>query len=242
MFSNKYIFVYSTILIVVSAALLSLAAVGLKPFQQKNEDIEKMQQLLSSVGIESTVDNAEALYAEYFVAEYGVNAKGEVVNSYVSGKQEKGSVRPFKANTKAEMAKVKSGDETASMPIYVCKKDGKNNYVIPVTGAGLWGAIWGNVAIDEDLTTIVGVNFGHASETPGLGAEITNPKFQDQFKQKQIFDNSEVKFVIKKRADMSDPFQADAISGATITSVGVSDMIRDCLGIYSAYFETLKTK
>ncbi len=242
MFSNKYIFVYSTILIVVSAALLSLAAVGLKPFQQKNEDIEKMQQLLSSVGIESTVDNAEALYAEYFVAEYGVNSKGEVINSYVNGKQEKGSVRPFKANNKAEMEKISAQDPTASIPVYVCKKDGKTNYVVPVTGAGLWGAIWGNVAIDEDLTTIVGVNFGHASETPGLGAEITTPKFQDQFKQKQIFDNGEVKFEIKKRADMSDKFQADAISGATITSVGVSDMIRDCLGIYSAYFETLKTK
>ena len=83
MFSNKYIFVYSTILVVVAAAVLSVAAVGLKPFQQKNEEIEKMQQLLSSVGVSATPENAEELYGKYFVAEDGVNAEGEVVNSYV---------------------------------------------------------------------------------------------------------------------------------------------------------------
>lgn len=242
MFSNKYIFVYSTILVVVAAAVLSVAAVGLKPFQQKNEEIEKMQQLLSSVGVNATPENAEELYGKYFVAEYGVNAEGEIVNSYVNGKQEKGQVRPFKADMKKELAKAKVKDASASMPVFVCEKDGRKNYVVPVTGAGLWGGIWGNIALDEDLSTVVGVNFGHKSETPGLGAEITTPAFQSRFKSKQIFENGTLKFEVKKRADAANLYQVDAISGATITSTGVSNMIKECLGMYTEYFQTIKNK
>ncbi len=242
MFSNRYIFIYSTVLVVVAATILSVAAVGLRPFQQKNEEIEKMQQLLSSVGIESTTADAEKLYNEYFVEEYGVNSNGEVVNSYVGGKQTKGSVRPFKSDMKKELVKAKGNDATASLPVFVCVKDGKRNYVVPVTGAGLWGAIGGNIAIGEDLSTIVGVNFSHKSETPGLGAEITTEKFQAQFKDKQLFEGENVRFEVKKRADMSDKYQVDAISGATITSTGVSNMIKDCLGMYTQYFNTIKTK
>lgn len=242
MFSNKYIFVYSTVLVVVAAVVLSVAAVGLKPFQQKNEEIEKMQQLLSSVGVNATPDNAEELYNKCFVAEYGVNADGKVVNSFVKGKQEQGQDRPFKADMKKELAKVKAKDATASMPVFVYEKDGKRNYVVPVVGAGLWGEIWGNIALDEDLSTIVGVNFGHKSETPGLGAEITTPAFQNRFKNKQIFDNGALPFEVKKRADAASPYQVDAISGATITSTGVSDMIKKCLGMYTEYFQTIKNK
>ena len=241
MFSNKYIFVYSTILVVVAASILSIAAVVLKPFQQKNQEVEKMQQLLSSVGIVSEADNAEELYNKYFTEEYGVNPEGEIVSSYINQQQTKGSERPFKADMKKELQKVKSNDSSASLPVFVCNKDGKKNYVVPVSGAGLWGGIWGYMAVDEALSTVVGVNFGHKSETPGLGAEITTEKFQNQFKGKQVFENSQVKLEVKKRADKQDKYQVDAISGATITSTGVSNMIKDCLGLYIKYFETIKT-
>ena len=105
MFSNKYIFVYSTILVVVAASILSIAAVVLKPFQQKNQEVEKMQQLLSSVGIASEADNAEELYNKYFTEEYGVNPEGEIVSSYINQQQTKGSERPFKADMKKELQK-----------------------------------------------------------------------------------------------------------------------------------------
>ena len=191
--SNSYIFMYSTILVVVAAAVLAVAAVGLKPFQKKNQEIEKMQQLLTAVGIENDVKNAEDLYKKYFVQELAVNKKGEVVSTY-ENQILKGEVRPFNIELSKELSK---GDE-AMLPIFICNQEGKTVYVVPVHGKGLYDAIWGNVAIADDLNTIVGVLFDHKGETPGLGAEITNPAFPAQFKGKKIFENDEVKLAVVK--------------------------------------------
>jgi len=236
--SNSYIFMYSTILVVVAAAVLAVASVGLRPFQKKNQEIEKMQQLLTAVGIENDVKNAEDLYKKYFVQELAVNKKGEVVSTY-ENETLKGEVRPFNVELSKELAK---GDE-AMLPIFICNQDGKTVYVVPVHGKGLYDAIWGNVAIADDLNTIVGVLFDHKGETPGLGAEITNPAFPAQFKGKKIFENDEVKLaVVKSSKKTNDTFEADAVTGATNTSNGVSNMLKDCLSNYVEYFKTLKTK
>lgn len=236
--SNSYIFMYSTILVVVAAAVLAVAAVGLRPFQKKNQEIEKMQQLLTAVGIENDVKNAEELYKKYFVQELAVNKKGEVLSTY-ENETLKGEVRPFNIELSKELAK---GDE-AMLPIFICNQDGKTVYVVPVHGKGLYDAIWGNVAIADDLNTIVGVLFDHKGETPGLGAEITNPAFPAQFKGKKIFENDEVKLaVVKSSKKTNDTFEADAVTGATNTSNGVSNMLKDCLSNYVEYFKTLKTK
>ncbi|MBR5253801.1 MAG: NADH:ubiquinone reductase (Na(+)-transporting) subunit C [Bacteroidales bacterium] len=236
--SNSYIFMYSTILVVVAAAVLAVAAVGLRPFQKKNQEIEKKQQLLTAVGIENDVKNAEELYKKYFVQELAVNKKGEVISTY-ENETLKGEARPFNIELSKELAK---GDE-AMLPIFVCNQDGKTVYVVPVHGKGLYDAIWGNVAIADDLNTIVGVLFDHKGETPGLGAEITNPAFPAQFKGKQIFENDEVKLsVVKSSKKTNDTFEADAVTGATNTSNGVSNMLKDCLSNYVEYFKTLKTK
>lgn len=236
--SNSYIFMYSTILVVVAAAVLAVAAVGLKPFQKKNQEIEKMQQLLTAVGIENDVKNAEDLYKKYFVQELAVNKKGEVVSTY-ENQILKGEERPFNIELSKELSK---GDE-AMLPIFICNQEGKTVYVVPVHGKGLYDAIWGNVAIADDLNTIVGVLFDHKGETPGLGAEITNPAFPAQFKGKKIFENDEVKLaVVKSSKKTNDTFEADAVTGATNTSNGVSNMLKDCLSNYVEYFKTLKTK
>ncbi|MDR0789326.1 MAG: FMN-binding protein [Bacteroidales bacterium] len=214
MFSNRYIFIYSTVLVVVAAAILAVAAVGLKPYQEANTRIENKQQLLSCVGISSTTKNAEALYEQYFTEEVAVNAQGE---------------------------EIKANDDTK--PVYICTKDGKKIYVVPVVGKGLWGSLWGNVALADDLTTVVGVNFGHSSETPGLGAEITTKPFQQQFEGKAIFDGTVFTSVkVEKRVGKDNPHAVDAISGGTITSKGVSAMLNDCLMFYIPYFNRLKTK
>lgn len=239
--SNKYIFLYATILVIVSAAILTLAAVGLKPYQDKNIKVEKMQQLLSAVAIESTSKNAEELFNKYFIEQHAVNSKGEVVASIVNGKQIVGNTQPFVLDTKKQLALYKANDASATLPIYICVKDGKKSYVVPVMGNGLWGGIWGNIAFSEDLNTIVGVNFDHKSETPGLGAEIALPNFQDQFKGKQIFENNNFTSIkVIKRADKNNPHQVDAVSGGTITSNGVTDMLKNCLQFYIPYFNSLK--
>lgn len=239
--SNSYIFMYSTILVVVAAAVLAVAAVGLRPFQKKNQEIEKMQQLLTAVGIENDVKNAEELYKKYFVQELTVNKKGEVLSTY-ENETLKGEVkvRPFNVELSKELAK----GEEAMLPIFICNQEGKTVYVVPVHGKGLYDAIWGNVAIEEDLNTVRGVLFDHKGETPGLGAEITNPAFPAQFKGKKIFENDQVKLAVVKgqKTDEEKQYQADAVTGATNTSNGVSNMLKDCLSNYVEYFKTLKTK
>ncbi|MDD2489328.1 MAG: NADH:ubiquinone reductase (Na(+)-transporting) subunit C [Bacteroidales bacterium] len=241
MFSNRYIYIYATILVVLSAVILTLAAVGLKPMQDKNVRVEKMQQLLGAVSIQSTPDNAEDLFNKYFIEQHAINSKGEIIGSVINGKQTKGTINPFNLDIKKQMALTKVNDLSASLPIYVCQKDGKKSYVVPVIGNGLWGGIWGNIAFAEDLNTIVGVNFDHKSETPGLGAEIALPDFQNQFKGKTIFDNTNFTSVeVIKRADKNNPHQVDAVSGGTITSNGVTDMLKSCLQFYIPYFNSLK--
>lgn len=237
--SNSYIFMYSTILVVVAAAVLAVAAVGLRPFQKKNQEIEKMQQLLTAVGIENDVKNAEELYKKYFVQELTLNKKGEVLSTY-ENETLKGEVRPFNVELSKELAK----GEEAMLPIFICNQEGKTVYVVPVHGKGLYDAIWGNVAIEEDLNTVRGVLFDHKGETPGLGAEITNPAFPAQFKGKKIFENDEVKLAVVKgqKTEEEKQYQADAVTGATNTSNGVSNMLKDCLSNYIEYFKTLKTK
>ncbi len=237
--SNSYIFMYSTILVVVAAAVLAVAAVGLRPFQKKNQEIEKMQQLLTAVGIENDVKNAEELYKKYFVQELTVNKKGEVLSTY-ENEILKGEVRPFNVELSKELTK----GEEAMLPIFICNQEGKTVYVVPVHGKGLYDAIWGNVAIEEDLNTVRGVLFDHKGETPGLGAEITNPAFPAQFKGKKIFENDEVKLAVVKgqKTEEEKQYQADAVTGATNTSNGVSNMLKDCLSNYIEYFKTLKTK
>lgn len=236
--SNSYIFIYSTILVVVAAAVLAIAAVGLQPFQKKNQEIEKMQQLLTSAGIENTSKNAEELYGKCFIKELAVNKKGEVISVFENNTLSKGEERPFKIELAKELTK---GDD-AMYPVFVCEYEGKTIYVVPVRGTGLYGPIWGNIAIAEDLNTVVGVLFDHSGETPGLGAEITNPNFAEQFKGKQIFENGEVKLAVVKGQKTNETFQADAVTGATNTSNGVSNMLKDCLSNYIEFFKTLKAE
>lgn len=125
------------------------------------------------------------------------------------------------------------------LPLFLFEKDGKKGYVIPAKGKGLWGGIYANIALDSDFNTIVGITFSHDSETPGLGAEITTDAFCKQFVGKKILDNEGkvVSVSVVKHADPASLHQVDAISGGTMTSNGVNDMLAACLESYSEYIE-----
>ncbi len=242
-FSNKYIYIYSVVLVLIVATVLALLAVGLKPYQQKNIKAEQMQQLLASAGIKVERNVAEENYDKYIIAEYTVNGNGEVIDEYSEGKQQKGSERPFDVNVKSQYKSLKGGATDVKLPVYVCKKDdGQTIYIVPVRGTGLWGDVWGNVALKSDLNTISGVIFDHESETPGLGSKITDdPNFAKSFENKTMYEGDEfVSVKVEKRVGTQNPHAVDALSGATLTSNGVSAMIEDCLKFYLPYFNTLK--
>lgn len=220
-------------MVVVVAVLLALAAIQLGPLQQQNVRIEKMQNILSSIGIESEVDDAEKLFNQYIQDQVVLNNQGEQV---------KNDVKAFDIDLKKEQDKLKTGRANEQLfPLFIFKKEDKLYYVIPVRGKGLWGPIWGYLSLQEDMNTIYGASFGHKSETPGLGAEISTAEFQEQFNGKTIFDNSgnftSVR-VIKGGAPPDDQHGVDAISGGTVTSNGVSEMLSRTLESYIPFFKS----
>ena len=235
--TNQYIFIFSSVMVVIVAVLLSLAAIGLGPLQNKNIRIEKMQNILGSVGVESTTTDAEQLFNQYIKEQVVLNSNGET---------DTGEAKAFDIDLKKELDKVRTGKADKQLfPLFVCNKEGKLYYIIPVRGKGLWGPIWGFISLEEDLNTIYGVSFGHKSETPGLGAEIETAKFQQEFPGKKILDEKgafiSVK-VIKGKVAPDNPHGVDAISGATVTSNGVSEMIERTLKNYIPYFERINKK
>lgn len=132
---------------------------------------------------------------------------------------------------------IEKEDAVGDMPIYICKVDGQKKYVVPVSGMGLWGGIWGYIGINDDGNTVYGAHFSHQSETAGLGALIADRPFQDQFKGKKIFgDDGKVALSVVKVGKKIDGLTADsrcdAITGATLTSDGVDQMLKSCLGKY----------
>ncbi len=236
-FTNRYIFVYATVLVIVVAAVLSITAVVLKPRQTENAKTEKIQNLLAAINVQASFQDADALYKKYFVEELGINKEGEIVSTYhVSDEKLDGNERPFGINLKKQQTFLKEG-KAAVFPLYIFEKDGEKGYVVPMYGNGLWGPIWGNIAFGPDFNTVMGVSFGHKGETPGLGAEIATPMFQQRFIGKKIF-NKEGQFTsiaIKKAANSASESEVDAISGGTITSNGVSDMLKNDLDFYQNY-------
>ncbi len=243
MYTNRYIFTYAAVLVIVAAALLSLAAMLLKPFQERNLTIEKMRGILSSAQVtQANAKNAISLFDKYIVEELVLDPEGNILNTY--SKSPKEDAPAFKLNLKDELYN-KSQKKPYKLPLYIADINGKRIYIIPMRGTGLWGPIWGNVALTSDFKTIIGVSFGDEEETPGLGGEITKPKFKKQFVGKTIFDDSGdftsikvVKGGIIKLPKAQRIHGVDALSGATLTSNGVNNMFYDVLKSYLPYIKT----
>lgn len=204
-FSNTYIFIYSAVLVVVAALILTVVSVSLKPMQTKNQQAEQKQMILKTIGVEATRDNAAELYAKYITEK--TNEKG--------------------------------------LPYYSFEARGEGlyrhgGYIIPLNGTGLWGPIWGYLAIDIDASSsVVGAVFDHKGETPGLGGEIATDKFANRFIGKSM---DVCPIVLKKNASKDFPdskYEVDAISGGTMTSNGVSAMLEKAFNDYSDLVEWL---
>lgn len=224
--SNSYTIIYSAILVVIVAFLLAFVSQTLKAKQDTNVALDKQKQILYALNIRGLDDVAAAAkYKEVVVADEIVDESGKVTNPGKQGGTEAG----FTLN---------SGDYKAGrLAVFVCKVDGKTKYVLPVYGMGLWGPINGYIALDEDKNTVFGAYFNHDSETAGLGAEIKdNLKWQQQFQGKKVRkDGSDVVAlsVVKKIDDPTT--QVDGVTGATLTSNGVTDMFKEGFGKYMKF-------
>lgn len=230
--SNTYTIIYIIVLVVVVGAALAFTAMTLRPQQQENADVDKMKQILASVGVVPEDGKVTEDFNKYIVESFVVNAQGQRIDGKAF------DVNVEKMSKDADIAQ-------RQLPVYVCSLNGERKYILPVYGAGLWGPIWGYVSINSDGTTVYGAYFAHQGETPGLGAEIEKSTFSDQFKGKRLwidgkFHPIEVVKAGQKPADGAD--YVDGVSGGTITSKGVGAMLDNCLAPYKTYLETLRTK
>ncbi|MFV0378691.1 MAG: NADH:ubiquinone reductase (Na(+)-transporting) subunit C [Mangrovibacterium sp.] len=228
--SNVYTFIYASVMVILVAAILSFAAINLKPAQDNNIKIEKMQNILASVNIEASAADAAKIYSEKIVNSYIVNSTGEKVDGDA-----------FSVDMKKQYAQKDISKRL--LPVFECNIDGNTKYILPMYGAGLWGPIWGYISVDSDMNTVYGATFDHQGETPGLGAEISTEPFESQFKGKTIFDtNGKLYSIIVAKSNEMAPSEhkVDAISGGTITSKGLENMIKSDLEAYQAFFNQKK--
>lgn len=232
MHSNKYTFIYAIVISVITAIALSIASEYLKPFQEANIALDRKTQILHSVGIKTKLrSEIEKIYSSS-VQELVLDSKGSQLKDLSTSQ----------IFLKDEINKPM---ENRRLPLYVyTAEDNQKYYVIPVRGSGLWGPIWGYISVESDFNTIHGTTFDHKAETPGLGAEISQDLFQDQFIGKKIMqDNSFVSVrVIKKgeHLDVGPEHIVDGITGGTITSRGTDVMLKNCIEPYLTYFNTIK--
>lgn len=211
--SNAYIVLYSTVMVVIVATLLALAALGLQKRQYENELNEKKQAILASLS--ASDQRYDEFIDAYVVDKNGARIDGEDVFALLND--------------------LPGAYAAGKFPVFEAR-DGR--VVVPVTGMGLWGPIWGYVALEKDMNTVAGVIMAHKGETPGLGAEISTAKYQANFVGKTIFEGDKFVSVTLRKGGAKDPaHEVDAISGGTKTSDGVTAMLYNSLANYLPLLE-----
>lgn len=229
--SNAYTFVFAALMVLVVASSLAFTATSLKAKQNENVRKEKMQNILSTIGVKTDRDQAETLYNQYITQTLAL------VNDGSNDADADAFAIQMATETKKPI-------DQQRFPLYIAQVEDAKYYIVPLRGAGLWDAIWGYMALEEDMNTIKGVVFDHKGETAGLGAEITQGWFQDRFVGEKVYNKEGQLAGINVSKTNNDPkgsdkedHEVDAISGATITGDGVTDMISERLEHYTPFFK-----
>ncbi|MDO6855084.1 Na(+)-translocating NADH-quinone reductase subunit C [Cellulophaga lytica] len=242
---NSYTVIFAAIMVVVVGSILAFTASSLSGKIKMNEKFEKQQNILYAMGVNDNVDEGSINFipTDKVEAEFKKYIKEQIVI-------ENGKITPndeaYLIDLKKQETAAKNG-EVRKLPLFIGEKDGVKSYIIPMRGKGLWDAIWGFVAVGEDLK-VQGVFFDHKGETPGLGANIKQRYFMDDFKGESILNNGAFVGISVAKGN-NDPInerkgdnKVDALAGATITGNGVTAMIKESVKLYQDYLETIAKK
>jgi len=241
--SNSYTMIFAVIMVLVVGSMLAFLASSLKPSIKENERIEKQQNILYAMGVNEN-DESSANFVSTSVAgdEFQKYIKKQLV---IEGDNISESEDAYLIDVKKQQANAKNG-KVRKLPLFVGEREGKTFYVAPIRGKGLWDAIWGYISMDENMI-VQGAYFDHKGETPGLGANIKQRYFMDDFIGEHLMSDTGVFKGIRVAKGNNDPkneektdYEVDAIAGATITGDGVSAMIKSDLKLYVPYFKSLK--
>ena len=239
--SNSYTMIFAVGMVLVVGSLLAFLASSLKPNIDENKRIEKQQNILYAMGVNEN-DDSNAIFVSTTVAEqeFQKYIKRQLV---IEGDDISEDEKAYMIDVKKEKSKAKNGG-VRRLPLFVGEKDGKTFYVAPIRGKGLWDAIWGYVSMDENMV-VQGAYFDHKGETPGLGANIKQRYFMDDFVGEQLLDKGAFQGIKVAKGNndpknlIKDDYEVDALAGATITGDGVSVMLKKDLAMYVPYLKTL---
>ncbi|PWH86488.1 NADH:ubiquinone reductase (Na(+)-transporting) subunit C [Brumimicrobium oceani] len=233
--ANGYTFAFSIILVIVVGVILSSLSIGLGPLKKANVEVKKKMNILSALGVESTRKDGSEKYDKYITESYVISHSGNLQENLPAEKQ------AFSLDVQKQFR-----DKTVKVtdrlyPIFEAEKDGEKLFVLPVVGKGLWGPIWGFVALADDYETIVGTSFDHKGETPGLGAEISQSFFENRYNGEKIASNGTFTPIsVVQNGSGSESQKVDGITGGTITSKGVERMVNETMEVYYKYFSKNK--
>lgn len=237
---NSYTVIFAVVMVLVVGSLLAFTASSLKPTIELNEKFEKQQNILYAMGVNRNVEGSAV-----FVPTDSVQ---DIFNKYIKDQMiiQNGEIKRDSSAYLVDLkSQLKKELEDRQLPLFVGEQEGENYFIIPMYGKGLWDAIWGFVSLDENYI-VQGVYFDHAGETPGLGANINQRYFMDDFTGEEIMTDSEYTGITVAKGnndptnERKDDGKVDALAGATITGNGVSAMINSTLKLYIPYIKDLK--
>ena len=240
---NLYTVIFAAVMVVVVGSLLAFMASGLSDRIKENERFEKQQNILYAMGVNENVDKGSVSFVptDKVEGEFGKYIKDQLV---IKGDSILEDNEAFLIDLKRQYARLSKG-ETPELPLFIGEKDGEEYYIIPMYGKGLWDAIWGYIALDKEMV-VQGVFFDHKGETPGLGANINQRYFMDDFTGESIMNDTRYSGINVAKGN-NDPLnerkednKVDALAGATITGDGVSAMISESLNLYKDYLNDVR--
>ena len=232
-------------MVAVVGTILAFLASSLSEKIKENERLEKQQNILYAMGINQNEGegSVDFIPTDAVAGEFSKYIKEQLI---IEGDKITKDDQAYLIDLKKQATAAKNG-ETRKLPVFIGDKDGKTFYIIPMRGKGLWDAICGFVALDEEMV-VQGVYFDHAAETPGLGANIKQRYFMDDFAGESILDGTKYSGITVAKGnndplnEIKDDNEVDALAGATITGNGVSAMISESVNLYKDYLETIRVK
>jgi Na+-transporting NADH:ubiquinone oxidoreductase subunit C len=242
---NSYTVIFAAVMVVIVGSLLAFFASSLSEKIHENERLEKQQNILYAMGVNENVDEGSVNFVstDKVADEFKKYIKEQLV---IEGDKITKDDNAYLIDLKKQETEAKAG-KTRKLPLFIGEKDGSKYYIIPMRGKGLWDAIWGFVALDNNLV-VQGVYFDHKGETPGLGANIKQRYFMDDFTGESILNGTEYAGIAVAKGnndptnEIKDDNEVDALAGATITGNGLSAMIKESVKLYKSYLESIRVK
>lgn len=240
---NSYTILFAIGMVIIVGSLLAFASAGLKERIEENKRIEKQLNILYAMGVNDNEGSSMSFVSKDIVAaEFSKYITKQLV---IQGDNVTENTNAYLIDIKKEQSAAKDDTYTRQLPLFIGEKDGKTFYIAPIRGKGLWDAIWAYVAMDDEMV-VQGAFFDHKGETAGLGSNINQRFFMDDFIGEHLLSNGAFKGIKvakgnadPKNLDKTDN-EVDAIAGATITGDGVSAMLKSELKLYLPYFKNLK--